>query len=99
MRTSVQIVRYDTKQPVDAELFDEVTVEDFVETQEKWRPVVLEAAAGADQELVPRHFHWNWTTKEADLRVLAFTFFGIRCEKELQGVDEARDGRARGTAS
>ena len=35
---------------------------------------------------VPHHWHWDWTTKEADLRVLAFTFFGLRCENELQGL-------------
>jgi hypothetical protein len=76
---------------VDAELFDEVTLEHFLETQQKWRPVVLEAAkqlsrVRANEEIIPRHFHWDWTKKEADLRVLAFTFFGISCDNELQGL-------------
>jgi hypothetical protein len=90
VRTRVQLVRFDTKEFVDAEVFDEITIEHFLEAQKKWRPVVLEAAkklfrSGMD-ELMPRHFHWDWTTKEADLRVLAFNFVGIRCQGELQGL-------------
>jgi hypothetical protein len=90
VRVPVQIIRSDTKEPVDAELFDEVTLEHFLETQQAWRPLVIQAGLQLHQmgaiDSVPHHWHWDWTTKEADLRVLAFTFFGLRCENELQGL-------------
>lgn len=44
MKAPVQIVDWATREPVEAELFDEVTIEHFLETQNKWRPVVAEAA-------------------------------------------------------
>jgi hypothetical protein len=73
VRVSTQIVDWATREPVDAELFDEVTVEHFLETQDKWRPLVVEAAKkmahpGLPRDVIPRHCHWDWTTKEADLR-------------------------------
>jgi hypothetical protein len=91
VRVSVQLFDYEAKAPVEGELFDEVTVEHFLETQREWRPMVIDAAKamlkrGAVRESVPRHFHWDWSTKEADLRVLAFTFFGITCNGKLQGL-------------
>ena len=90
MKTSIQIVDNATGKPVDAILFDEVTVDHFLETQTEWRPVVVDAAKHLHQkganESIPRHFHWDWTRKEADLRALAFTFFGISCNDKLQGL-------------
>jgi len=91
VREVIQLFDNAAKKLVDAELFDEVTVEHFLETQKKWRPIVKDAAqqlyrAGADVGSIPQHFHWDWTSKEADLRVLAFTFFGISCGGELQGL-------------
>ena len=91
MRAPIQIVDCATKEPVDAELFDEVTVEHFLETQREWRPLVVDAArrmvkSGAPQESIPRHFHWDWSAKESDLRILAFAFFGVSCNGKLQGL-------------
>jgi hypothetical protein len=91
MRIPVQLFDYATKEPVEGELFDEVTVEHFLETQRDWRPAVIEAAkamikSGAPQESVPRHYHWDWSSKEADLRVLAYSFIGITCRRKLQGI-------------
>lgn len=91
MRTPTQVIDWATKEPVEAELFDEVTVEHFLETQSEWRPVVVEATkklvlSGSPREIVPRHFHWDWTAKEADLRILAFSFFGISAGNKLQGL-------------
>jgi len=91
VRTPIQIVDWATREPVEAELFDEVTVEHFLETQREWRPVVVDAAkrmvqSGSPRETVPRHFHWDWTSKEADLRMLAYSFFGISARGKLQGL-------------
>jgi hypothetical protein len=44
VRTRVAIIDNNTGKPVEAEVFDEVTVEHFLETQQEWRPIVLRAA-------------------------------------------------------
>ncbi len=96
MRVPVQLFDYATKEPAEGELFDEVTVEHFLETQRDWRPAVIEATkamlkSGAPRESIPRHFHWDWGTKESELRVLAFSFFGISCGGKLCRPHEARN--------
>lgn len=80
-----------TGEPVEGELFDEVTVEHFLEAQRDWRPIVVDAArrlvqAGAAQEAIPRHWHWDWSSKEPELRVLAYCFTGITYEGRMQGL-------------
>lgn len=91
MRSAIQIVDWATRELIEAELFDDVTVEHFLEAQREWRPLVVEAAkqmvrSGAPREVIPRHFHWDWTSKEADLRLLVFSFFGLRARGKLQGL-------------
>lgn len=102
MREIIQLVDLARKEPVEAELFDEVTLQHFLETQNEWRPVVLDAAKlmvqmGAPPESIPRHFHWDWSSKESDLRVLAFSFVGITVKGKLQGLmkleNAGRSGR------
>jgi len=44
VRAPIQIVDWATREPVEAELFDEVTIEHFLETQNAWRPVEAELA-------------------------------------------------------
>lgn len=90
MRTRVTIIDDKTGKHVEAEVFDEVTVDHFLETQQDWRPIVLRAArelsARGARELMPQHFHWDWTSKAPQLEVLANTFFGINLEGKLQGL-------------
>jgi len=90
VKTHIEIIDNRTGSPVAAELFDEVTVEHFIETQQEWRPIVLKAARQlakmGSRELIPQHFHWDWTVKAPELSVLANTFYGIRYEKKLQGL-------------
>jgi len=75
VRTHIEIIDNRSGSPVVAELFDEVTVEDFIETQQVWRPIVLKAARQlarlGSRELIPQHFHWDWTAKGPELSVLA----------------------------
>jgi hypothetical protein len=92
MRVPVQIIDKSTDEPVEAQLFDTITVEHFVETQNEWRPLVLAAAVKlaaappvANAEF-PAHFHWDWTKKEAQLTLLAVHFYGIECVGKLQGI-------------
>jgi hypothetical protein len=90
VKTCIQIIDNATDKPVDAEIFDEVTIEHFIETQQEWRPLVLKAAAQltarGSRELIPQHFHWDWTTKAPQLNVIANTFYGIRYDDRLQGL-------------
>lgn len=90
MRIPVTVIDNSSGSPVEAELFDEVTVEHFIETQREWRPLVREAAlqlaAKGKHELIPQHFHWDWTAKAPQLDVLANTFFGIRYDNKLQAL-------------
>ena len=99
MRTAIEIIDCASGAPVQAELFDEVTVEHFLETQKEWRPIVLEAAkrlvAGrAPRETIPRHFHWDWRTKEADLRMLGVYVLWGRVRWKAARSDEAGEYRA-----
>ena len=76
---------------MEAELFDDVTIDHFMETQREWRPIVMEASrrlyqSNAPMDSIPRHFHWDWTSKEYDLRLLAIKFIGISYDKKLQGL-------------
>ena len=69
-------------------LFDDVALEHFLEAQREWRPIVVEAAQRLEKagEEYPHHWHWDWSRKESDLRVLAYGFFGIAYENRLQGL-------------
>ena len=90
MKTRIHIIDNATGQPVEAEIFDEVTIEHFIETQQIWRPIVLKAArelaARGSHQLIPQHFHWDWTTKAPELKELAKTFYGISHDNQLQGL-------------
>jgi hypothetical protein len=92
MKMPVEIIDRSTGEPVRATLFDAITVEHFVETQNEWRPLVLEAArrqaasAQAARADIPVHFHWDWTRKEAQLALLAVHFYGIDYLGKLQGI-------------
>lgn len=62
MRVPVQILDLSSGAFVDAELFDEVTLDHFVETQRDWHPMVVRATnssieRGQDPKLQPRHWH------------------------------------------
>jgi hypothetical protein len=90
VKTRIHIIDNATGHPVEAEIFDEVTIEHFIETQQIWRPIVLKAArelaARGSHQLIPQHFHWDWTNKAPELKELAKTFYGIRHENQLQGL-------------
>jgi hypothetical protein len=92
MKIPVAIKDNSTGELIQAHLFDEISVEHFIETKKEWRPVVLAAARklaasnAATEAQIPRHFHWDWTGKEAQLKLLAIHFFGIEHLGKLQGI-------------
>ena len=76
MKQTIQIIDNQSGPVVDAEIFDEITLAHFIETQAEWRPVLLDAARALSRNpnqatLIPRHYHWDWTRKEAELKMLA----------------------------
>ncbi|MCA1596286.1 MAG: GNAT family N-acetyltransferase [Chloroflexi bacterium] len=91
MKSTATLIDLSTGAPVEASLFDEVTADHFTEANTRWRPLVIAAArqllqTGAAPETIPVHWHWDWTTKAAQLEMLAITFYGILAEGELQGL-------------
>jgi hypothetical protein len=90
LRTSITVLDNASASVVKAELYDEVTVDDFLETQREWRPYVQRAAAAlarqGSMELIPQHLHWDWTSKTPQLDLLANSFVGLRVGSSLEGI-------------
>jgi hypothetical protein len=94
VRTPVELLDNGTGEFVEAELFDEITVAHFVETKERWKPLILEAKtkllAQGRGSVIPHYSHWDWTTKEPYLEMLAMKFFGVGYQGKLQGIIEVQ---------
>jgi len=91
MRTPITLVDNETGDLVEAQLFDEVTTDHFLETENEWRPLVRSAALRVLQEersgeQIPQHWHWDWTSKTPELGKLGVTFYGVECVGKLQGL-------------
>ncbi len=91
MRVPIQLVDLAQGTTVDAELFDDVTLDHFIKTQQSWRPMVVEATKrmvgrGETSDKQPRHWHWNWELKAQQLGQFGLSFYGIECANELQGL-------------
>jgi hypothetical protein len=98
MRETIQIIDSQSGQLIDAEIFDEITLAHFIETQAAWRPVVLDAARASVEKsqtgrhVIPRHYHWDWTRKEEELKMLALKFYGLCVSGTPSGDHEGGDG-------
>lgn len=77
-----------------AEVFDDVSLVDFVESQDKWRPVLWAAAniLRLSGQALPRYKHWDWRTKKDFLGRLDVTFFGLKAAGVLQGLMKVDTG-------
>lgn len=99
MRLPVELIDEDTGEAVEAEVFDEVTVEHFIETQTEWRPVVVEAARTLAKqgraELIPQHWFWDWRRKAPMFTQMGVVFYGLSCRGKLQGLMEVQTGGLR----
>lgn len=94
MTESVNVRHRGTGSDVEAELFDDVTLDDFNESQATWRPVLWQAAAimKLAGKPLPRYKHWDWRTKSAALGRLDVSFYGIKCGGHLQGLMKVDTG-------
>lgn len=88
---SVNLKNRDDGTEREADLFDDVSMNDFTESQDIWRPVLLAACATLKLQgkPIPLYKHWDWRTKSGFLGRLDVTFFGIRCDAHLQGLMKA----------
>jgi hypothetical protein len=93
--TTVQIVRADNKEHVDAELHTDVSASVLAATETEWGPIRRDLTrnlvnSGYPQAEIPRHWHWDWGAKSQNLALLAYRCFGLKCEGKMQGLLMAR---------
>ena len=84
-RSQVEIIAFETRQPVTAWLQDELGELDLLDAEIAWMPERLRAVArmlraGVAEADLPQHRHWNWWDKAYQLRMLATGAFGIYCD-------------------
>lgn len=94
MNTTVKLLqRYDGTE-IEAALFDNVSIDDFIESQDDWRPILIAASFKLQLQgkPMPTYKHWDWRTKTGFLGRLDVTFFGVRCDGSLQGLMKADTG-------
>ena len=94
MKGKLNIRHLATETDAEAELFDDVTPADFIESQSLWRPVLWAACRilHLKGKPLPLYKHWDWTQKAPALGRLDVTFFGLRCRGHLQGLMKADTG-------
>jgi hypothetical protein len=94
VRCKVTIRDLQSNSEVEAEVYDNVTLADFAESQGLWRPVLW--AAGRLLQLqgrsLPRYMHWDWTQKAPALGRLDVSFVGLKFGGHLQGLMKADTG-------
>ncbi len=88
MRTTVKLKGQENGQEYEAKLFDEVTSDHFLKSQDLWRPVLYAAAKAlkAQGKSIPRYLHWDWRQKASALGRLDASFYGIECGGRIQGL-------------
>ena len=90
MKQTVTILETETGSLTDAELDPDVTVDDLLAPQREWRPYAIKAATAlarqGSTELIPQHLHWDWTSKAAQLDLLANRFTGLRVRGSIEGI-------------
>jgi len=94
MNGKVTIRHRESDSDAEADIFDNVTLDDFQESQATWRPVLWGACAimKLTGQPLPLYKHWDWTTKAPALTRLDVSFFGLKCEGRLQGLMKADTG-------
>lgn len=87
----VKILRTDTREAVEAQLHDGVTIRQLADAESKWKFARYQAVldllkAGAPRERIPENWHWDWAAKAARVGTVGVRLFGIECEGEWQGL-------------
>lgn len=73
---------------VSAEVIEELTPKQLVETEEQWGKFRRQARANRRRLgiPVPEHNHWSWEEKSLDLRFAAYRCLGIEHDQQMQGL-------------
>jgi hypothetical protein len=87
----IWVPRRGVDQAVEAELHDDLSVEDLLLAERSWTVERANIMAELRRRSVPRDgwpesLHWNWLKKAGDLRLLGTTQFGIFCEDRWQAL-------------
>jgi hypothetical protein len=82
------IIDLKTRQPVVAELIDELSVDDLNRAEGQWLQTRIAGALRLHQsgQPVPEHWHWDWRRKSAKLKLLSYRCFAIECDGATQGL-------------
>jgi len=88
---TVKLKSQDDGSEQDADLFDDVTIDHFQDSQDTWRPVLIAAATALKLagKPIPLYKHWDWRKKANFLGRLDVTFYGVRCDEHIQGLMKA----------
>ena len=83
-----------TRQPVNADLLEDVTLEDIQRTDALWTPFLRQALTqaftnGLAPSDLPEHTHWQWERKWRSAAP-GSRFLGIECAGEMQAMMSVR---------
>ena len=83
-----------TRQPVNADLVEDITLEDIQRVDASWTPFLRQAlrdalAEGLAPDDLPEHSHWQWERKWRS-SAPGSQFLGIECETEMQAMMSVR---------
>jgi hypothetical protein len=80
-----------SKELVEAEIFDQITAADIDEWRTSWKPEVDRVVAELASKNVPKHLwpqshHWDWANKVPSAGVIFEKGYSLRCKGRLQGL-------------
>ena len=97
-RTPLYLLDGTTRQPVNAELVEQLTLEDVQRVDASWTPFLRQAlrdalADGLAPDDLPEHSHWQWERKWR-FAAAGSQFLGIECAGEMQAMMSVRTDKA-----
>ncbi len=87
-RIQTSLLERSTQQIVEATLVTELTVDAVCKIEATWSETRIESARRLHQSgnLVPEHWHWDWSKKAQKLKFLAYQCMAIECSGTVQGL-------------
>ena len=91
-RSLVNLQRRKTGEPVEAELWDDISDEHIEQWRTRWLPLIEQAkeilaANKVPKQKWPQDLHWKWDKKtDWSRRLISLRRFAITCETDLQGL-------------
>jgi hypothetical protein len=86
-RSAVKLLDVRTQKLVPAVLITNVTIREADLAQQSWSEALNKMLSGIDRDDWPEHTGWDWKHKHKKFgRLSAYKFYGVECEKKLQGL-------------